>query len=59
MGKTKWFACFVHDCIKRKQCKRYYPPELDALCLTYSSKHFRVTEDDYSCFIQKCEEVKK
>ena len=48
--KNKVFLCFVHNCIKRNECHRYRPPELDALCLTHSSKHWRWTEDDFSCF---------
>lgn len=52
----RYFLCFVHDCIKRNDCERYRPPELDALCLTHLSKHYRVTENDYSCYINKQED---
>ena len=52
-AKKKNFLCFVHDCIKRNECHRYRPPEYDALCLSHNSKHWRWTEDDFSCFLKK------
>lgn len=55
MGKNKDFLCFVHDCIKRNECDRYRSPEYDALCLSHNSKHCRWTENDFSCFLKKCE----
>lgn len=54
-----YFLCFVHDCPKNNECERYRPREDEILCLTYTSKHYRITDNDFSCFLQKISEVEE